>query len=109
MRSFQRRVAILAAILGALIQSGCVVVDDPQHCANREGDKTCEELYAPGVRCSACDHFHHGCVAEPPEPECRVEDTDADASSEDDGSSDGNALACDDCPDDDAGRLEAVR
>ena len=110
MRSFDLRAAVLAAILGAQMQSGCVVVDDPQHCANREGDKTCAELYAPGVHCSACDHFHNGCVDEEPEPECRLDDTEGPASSEDDGSSsDAAALECENCPDDDAGTQEAVR
>ena len=106
------RAAIVAAILGSAIPSGCVVVDDPQHCANLEGDKTCAELYAPGVYCSACDRFYNGCVDDEPEPECRVDDAEDGASSgasEGGSSSDTAALECETCSDDDAGSLESVR
>ena len=109
MSGHERRAAILAAILGAMTQSGCVVVDDPEHCANREGDRTCEELYEPGVRCSACEHFYNGCVSEPPEPECRIDDTDSEESSGGEGSSDGTEPACEGCSEDDASEPEAVR
>jgi hypothetical protein len=107
--SLERRAAILAAILGVTMPNGCVVVDDPQHCANRDGDKTCAELYAAGVRCSTCERFYNGCVDDEPEPGCGVDDDEASESSEDDGSSTDRAeLECEDCPDD-AGALEAVR
>ena len=118
MRAFEIRAAILAAFLGATMQNGCVVVDDPQHCANRDGDKTCAELYKPGVHCSLCEHFYNGCVDDEPVPECRPQDTDDSSSDDEDGSSSGDedgsssdaaALECEGCSEDDASSLEAVR
>jgi hypothetical protein len=82
-----------------MMASGCMVIDDPRHCANREGDATCEQLYGVGVHCDACDHFHHGCVDERPAPECRVEDDGGESESTGDEAppTDEAAAECDDC------------
>lgn len=107
--SLQLRAATLAVFLGVGIANGCMVVDDPQHCANREGDRTCAELYAAGVHCSVCERFYNGCVDDEPEPECRVDDSESMESSSGGGgsssdaapASEGAAVDCDDCPRDD--------
>jgi hypothetical protein len=73
----------------AVFLGGCVEIDDPHHCANRDGDATCRELYGMGAICTACDHFHHGCVDEAPPPECRVEsELESESSSEETGEDD---------------------
>ncbi|HET6583733.1 MAG TPA: hypothetical protein VFG69_09800 [Nannocystaceae bacterium] len=115
--SLQTRVVGLAALMALRLASGCQVVDDPKHCANRDGDRTCAELYAAGVHCSACERFYNGCVDDEPEPECRVDESestdsppeDGESSSEGAPASEGAAVDCDDCQRDDSGRGGAVR
>ncbi|MBC8067572.1 MAG: hypothetical protein IAG13_04490, partial [Deltaproteobacteria bacterium] len=53
------RAVLILAWLSA--SSGCIVVDDPNHCWNLERDATCEELY-PGSVCSRCARGYSGCV-----------------------------------------------
>lgn len=116
--SLQTRVAAFAAFLGLGIASGCMVVDDPRHCANRDGDRTCAELYGAGVHCSACERFYNGCIDDEPEPECRVDDSESmDSSSSSEGgsssesapTSEGAAADCDECPRDDVGPEGSAR
>ncbi len=85
-------------VLGALLSGGCVEIDDPEHCANREGDVTCRQIYGASAVCTACDHFHHGCVDEPPPPECRVEGEDEDESGGDASTGEDVTLECEGCP-----------
>jgi len=113
-RSSVRSVARLALLLGAQLVGACVEIDDPEHCANREGDATCRQIYGAHAICDACDHFHHGCVDDEPPQECRVDASEdssgeGDASSSDDGGSSGEDVTvdCDGCPSVDAG--EGVR
>lgn len=102
----ERRATRWAAwVVAVLAVGGCVEIDDPEHCANREGDATCRKIYGEHAVCDACDHFHHGCVDEAPPPECRV-DSGQDAGEGTDDASTGEdvALECDDCPSEEGGR-----
>ena len=58
------------AWLATLGLGGCLV-DDPNHCANRSGDTTCQELEGGGF-CSICSEKSNGCVAERPAAACYV-------------------------------------
>jgi len=108
--------AAVLVVLAAIGAGGCVEIDDPEHCAHREGDATCAELY-PGsieVQCSLCDRFYNGCVNVDPEhplpEECRVDDGESSESTDGDDSSSGDAAAaCEACPDDDVGPEGGVR
>lgn len=52
---------------------GCVVIDDPNHCANRDGDATCAALFDSRPVCSVCRRSFSGCEAAPVDAECRVD------------------------------------
>lgn len=56
---------------------GCVVIDDPKHCWNREGDATCVDIYGEGSVCSRCLRGFNGCSDERDAPvplDCRAVD-----------------------------------
>jgi parallel beta helix pectate lyase-like protein len=53
------RLGLLAGLVSA---AACVVVDDPEHCWNRERDATCELLFPGGSVCSRCARGFNGCV-----------------------------------------------
>ncbi|HET6582117.1 MAG TPA: hypothetical protein VFG69_01695, partial [Nannocystaceae bacterium] len=57
-------------VLGLAVGAACVVIPDPDHCANQSGDATCVELDL-GAYCSACKRGHRGCVSAPPPADCR--------------------------------------
>lgn len=94
-RAAANAVVVVLATFGA---GGCVEIADPEHCANRDGDATCAELYSGPVpvQCSLCERFYNGCVdvdaADPLPAACRVDDD------EGDGSSDGDSSAGDGAP-----------
>jgi hypothetical protein len=52
---------------------GCVVIDDPNHCANRDGDATCQALFDSRPVCSVCRRSFSGCEAAPVDPACRAD------------------------------------
>jgi len=57
-------------ILWLATQAACVVVPDPNHCANKLGDETCSEK-GEGWVCSSCTRANDGCVMGQPPEECR--------------------------------------
>ncbi len=84
----------------------CVVIDDPDHCANRSGDASCVEDNGDGWMCSSCTRGNHGCVATPPPDGCHDALGDAgdttgpsssSSSSSDDDSTDATAETGNDC------------
>ena len=64
-RSFVVCGGVVGIVLGA-----CVSIPDPNHCWQREGDRTCRELYGEGTACSPCLRGYNGCVSVKDEPDC---------------------------------------
>ncbi len=67
---YLRFATVLAALSCMTAPAGCRVIDDPDHCANREGDATCEAEF-PGRSCSTCQRAFSGCSEAPVEAACR--------------------------------------
>ncbi len=61
---------LLAALSWLVAPAGCRVIDDPFHCANREGDASCESEFS-GRSCSTCQRASSGCSEAPVEVACR--------------------------------------
>jgi hypothetical protein len=84
------------------MSAACVVIDDPDHCANRDGDATCVEENDVGWMCSSCTRGNHGCVMSPPPEGCHdtaadMESTAGPTSSEGDDDTDATAETGTDC------------
>lgn len=64
--------AVLARLLVLWLAAAaaCVVIPDPDHCANQGGDATCVELEL-GEFCSSCKRGNRGCVEVAPAQDCQ--------------------------------------
>ncbi len=81
-----------ALLVAVLVLPACILVDDPSHCANRDGDATCVEEYGQGWACSVCERGAPslGCSDAPIEAQCRF-DAGGDGSSSGSGGSGGSS------------------
>jgi hypothetical protein len=71
----------LVAVTLAALAGACVVVDDPNHCWNLDGDATCRELWKnPHAICSRCARGFNGCVEPPVEDACRAQPAESSSS-----------------------------
>jgi len=61
---------VLRVLVAVGAPAGCTVIDDPNHCANRQGDATCDVEF-PGRVCSSCQRASSGCAETPVEAACR--------------------------------------
>lgn len=66
-------IAASAVLAGALSAWACTVTN-ADHCGNRQGDATCQELYQAGV-CSVCAVANNGCIDGPVPEGCAPEGT----------------------------------
>jgi hypothetical protein len=66
-------VNVRALVLGAsMLMGACVSIEDPNHCANKQGDQSCEGAQV----CSRCVGSNNGCVDDEPNASCRVDEGD---------------------------------